>query len=270
MALARIPERARTPSVARAAVSPSAVVVTGVAVAVGLLVGLPAVTAIGVGLVCWAARVGVAAGRAGRRRRRAAQAEPIDPYAVAEPWRSFVQEAVTAQARFGQTVERCQPGPLQDRLREVTARVGDGVQECWRAAHLGASIAAVLAGLDPPKISRQLREVQEEQRGAGPRASSSDARDRLDQTEAALAGRLQTARRMEAMVQRTTDGLRVLTAQLDEAVAEAVQLSLAAGDPNGAQPIAGSVESVVGEIESLRRAMEEAEGAPVTGRPTTS
>jgi hypothetical protein len=266
MALARIPTRARTPSVARAAVSPSAVVVTGVGIAVGFAIGLPGLGAIALGIVCWAARVGVAAGRAGRRR-RADQPEPIDPYAVPEPWRSFVQEAVTAQARFGQTVERCQPGPLQDRLREVVVRVGDGVRECWRAAHLGASISAVLAGLDPAAISRQLRDVQDERRRAGRSPASPDPRD---QTEAALAGRLQAARRMEATVQRTTDRLRVLTAQLDEAVAEAVQLSLASGDPSGAQPIAGSVESVVGEIESLRRAMEEAEGTPVTGTPTTS
>jgi hypothetical protein len=266
MALARIPERVRTPSVARAAVSPSAVVVTAVGIAVGFAIGLPALGAIALGVVGWAARVGIAAGRAARRR-RADQPEPIDPYAVPEPWRSFVQEAVTAQTRFAQTVERGQPGPLQDRLREVAARVGDGVRECWRAAHLGASISAVLAGLDPPTISRQLRAVQDERRRAGSSPASADA---LDQSEAALAGRLQAARRMEATVQRTTDRLRVLTAQLDEAVADAVQLSLAAGDPTGAQPIAGSVEAVVGEIESLRQAMEEAEAAPTTGMPTTT
>jgi hypothetical protein len=266
MAIERVPESVRTPSVARAAVSPSAVVVTGVGVAVSMFAGLPVLAALGVGAVCWGARVGVAAGLA-RRRHRANQPEPIDPYAVPEPWRSFVREALTAQLKFGQAVERCQPGPLQDRLREVAGRVGDGVRECWRAAHLGASISVALAELDPSATSRQLRQVQDQRRGLAPGTPSLEA---LDATEAALATRLQTAKRMEGVVQRTTDRLRVLTAQLDEAVAETVELSLAAGDPIVVQPIAGSIESVVGEIESLRRAMAEAEGAPATGTPTTT
>jgi hypothetical protein len=266
VAIERLPETVRAPSVARAAVSPSAVVVTGVGVGIGLLAGLPVLAAIGVGVVCWGARVGVAAGRARRRRRQADRPEPIDPYAVPEPWRNFVQEALSAEQKFEQAVERCQPGPLQDRLRQVGARVGDGVRECWRAAHLGASISAVVAGLDPAATSRQLREVQDQRRTAhggststSPSPSPSPSREALDATEAALAARLQTATRMQSVVQRTTDRLRVLTAQLDEAVADAVELSLAAGDPTVAQPLAGSVESVVGEIESLRRAMEEAE-----------
>ncbi len=265
MALARSPERARTESVARAAVSPSAFAVTGAGVAVGLVAGLPTLAAAGVGIVCWGARIGVAAGVARRRRRRDSQSEPIDPYAVAEPWRSFVVEALTAQHKFSQAVRQCQPGPLQDRLRDVEARVADGVRECWRAGHVGASISAVLAGLDQSATSRQLRQIQDQRRRAGPRASSLTG---LDETEAALATRLQTAKRMEGVVQRTTDRLRVLTAQLDEAVAQAVELSLTAGDPTVVRPIVGGVESVVGEIESLRRAMEEAEGSRATGTPT--
>jgi hypothetical protein len=267
MAIERLPESVRTPSVARAAVSPSAVVITGAGVAVSLAAGLPMLAAIGVGVVCWGARVGVAAGLARRRLRRWGRHEPIDPYAVPEPWRNFVQEALTAEHKFGQAVEQCRPGPLQDRLREITARVGDGVDECWRAAHLGASISAALAGLDPPATSHQLRLVQDQRRRAGPGSPSIEA---LDATEAALATRLQSAKRMEGVVQRATDRLRILTAQLDEAVAEAVELSLAADDPIVVQPIAGSVESVVGEIASLRRAMAEAEGAPATAAPTTT
>jgi hypothetical protein len=261
----RLPGAVRPPSVARAAVSPSAVVATGAGVGLGLLAGLPVVAALAVGAACWAIRVGVAAAVARRRRARLAQPEQIDPYAVPEPWRSFVREALTAQARFDQAVMRCRPGPLQDHLREVNRRMSDGVAECWRVAHLGASISAAVGAVDPAATSRQLRQIQEQRQRPGSAATSSDA---IDVTEAALAARLQAARRMEGVVQRATDRLRVFTAQLDEAVASAVELSLDTGDPAAAAPIAGQIDSVVGEIETLRRAMEESNGTPITGTVT--
>jgi hypothetical protein len=52
-------------------------------------------------------------------------------------------------------------------------------------------------------------------------------------------------------------------------VAAAVELALDAGDPTAAAPIAGRIDSVVGEIETLRRAMEESNGAPMTGTVQT-
>ena len=271
MALERIPEGARTPSVARAAVSPSAVIATGAGVAVGLLIGLPVLGAVVVGAGCWGVRMALAAASSSRRR-RAALPEPIDPYVVPEPWRGFVQQALTAQTRFAEAAGRARPGPLHDRLGEVTARMGDGVRECWRVAHLGASIASALTALDAAGTSRQLRQVQDQRHRAGSAGSGSagSAPDAIDQTEVALASRLQSARRMEAVVQRTTDRLRVLTAQLGEAVAAAVELSLDAGDETAAAPIAGSVDSIVGEMKALRQATEEAEGTATTGPAPTS
>ncbi len=267
MAIERLPEAAGTPSVARAAVSPSALLVTGAGVAVGLVAHLPIAAVLLVGAGCWGVRVGVAAAMARRRRRRLARPELIDPYAVPEPWRGFVRQALTAQTRFGQVVNRCHPGPLQDHLRDVARRVGDGVEECWRVAHLGASISAAVAAVDPSGLSQQLRSLQQSRRRGGATSSSPDV---VDQAEAALAAQLQTARRMEGVVQRTTDRLRILTAQLDESVASAVELSLDAADPAEAAPIAGSVDTVVGEIETLRRAMEETNGLPVTRTATKS
>jgi hypothetical protein len=261
----RIPASGGIPEVVRAAGSPSAVAVAGIGVALGLIAHLPIVVALAVGGACWVAVVGLIAGRARRRRRRAETPAAIDPYAVPEPWRNFVQEALTAERRFGEAVARCQPGPLQDRLGEVRARISDGVGECWRAAHIGASLSAMLAGLDPSETGRRLLEVQRQRGPTGAGARSDEA---IDEAEAALAARLQTARRLERVVQRTTDRLRVLTAQLNDAVAEAMALSLAAGDPTVAQLMAGSVDSAVSEIESLRQAMEETAGTPATGTPT--
>jgi hypothetical protein len=77
---------------------------------------------------------------------------------------------------------------------------------------------------------------------------------------------LQSTRRVEAAVQRATDRLRLISAQLNEAVASAVELSLDTGDEYDATPLASQVDSVVTEIEALRKAIEEAE-APQAGSP---
>jgi hypothetical protein len=73
-----------------------------------------------------------------------------------------------------------------------------------------------------------------------------------------VAAQLQAARKVEAAAQRATDHLRVLTAELNAAVAGAVELCLD-GDAAAAAAthMAGHVDSVVGEIQVLRRALEE-------------
>jgi hypothetical protein len=254
-----LPDRSPAVVAARAAVSPSAVVLAGGGVAIGLLAGLPVVATVVLGAGLWGIRVAAGSALAARRRRRANQPEPIDPFAVPDPWRRFVREALTAQNKFGQTVSRCPPGPLRDRLGEVAGRVDDGVRESWRVATLGAAVDAALASLDLDGTSKELRRTQElRQHPAGPTSPSADA---VDQTEAALAARLQSTRRIQASAQQATDRLRVLTAQLNEAVASAVELSLATTDPGSVDPLAGQVESAVSEIEALRQGMEEVDQA---------
>ncbi len=255
------------PAAGRAAVSPSALALAGAGAVGGLLLGgvVPALV-LGAGL--WAVRVAVASARAAGRRRRARRPETIDPYAVPDPWRRFVRDSITAQSRFDQAVSRSQAGPLRDRLEQVARRVDDGVRECWRVAHLGAALDAALTGLNPDRVSLELRQFQDQRRAAGAAGaapSSERSDDALDQTEAALASQLQAARRVEAASQRTTDRLRVLTAELNAAVAAAVELSLDSADAAAAGELAGSVDSVVGEIEALRQALEETVGSPAPG-----
>jgi hypothetical protein len=225
----------------------------------GLLVGLPAVAAVVVGAGLWGIRVAVGAARAGSRRRKALRPTPIDPFAVPEPWRQYVRQALTARTRFDQTVGQTQPGPFQDRLREAAVRIDDGVQECWRVAHMGAALDASLATLDREATSRELRQTQQERSELGEGSSRAGS---LDQTEVALATRLQSIVRIEATRQRAADRLRVLSAQLNEAVASGIELSLDAGDASTADQLAGRIDSVVGDIETLRRAMEETQGTP--------
>jgi hypothetical protein len=253
-----LPLPAPAPAAARAAVSPSALVLAGAGTAVGLVVGLPALAALAIGASFWGVRVGVGAALAGARRRRASKPEMIDPYAVPEPWRSFVRDSLTAQTKFDQAVNRSHAGPLRDRLADVSVRVHDGVRECWRVAHLGAALDTSLHALDPEATSRDMRRLQET-RGPGlpATAQAAEAVNARDATEAAMAAQLKAARRVEAASQRTTDRLRVLTAELNAAVACAVELSLDAGNIVAARQLAGDVDTVVGEIESLRVALEE-------------
>ena len=86
-----------------------------------------------------------------------------------------------------------------------------------------------------------------------------------DQTEAALAARLQSGRRIEAAARRATDRLQVVTAQLTEAVASAAEVSLGTTTPESADSLAANIDSVVAEIEALRRALEETAAAPTPG-----
>jgi hypothetical protein len=268
------PLPAPVPAAARAAISPSALVLAGVGTGVGVLVGLPVLAAVAIGAGFWGARVAAGAALASGRRRKARRPEVIDPFAVPDPWRSFVRESLTAQAKFDEAVARSHPGPLRDRMGEVSVRVHDGVRECWRVAHLGAALDAALGAINPERASRELRMFQETP-GPGPGAAAAAAGGSgatetsevseipavqlaRDKTEAALAAQLQAARRVEAAAQRATDRLRVLTAELNAAVAGAVELSLDAEDTEAAGRLAGDVESVVGEIQALRQALEEA------------
>jgi hypothetical protein len=246
----------------KAAVSPSAIVLAGAGVGGSLLIGLPAVAAVVVGAGLYGIRVAVGAARAAGRRRKALRPEPIDPFAVPEPWRQYVRQSLTAQSKFNQMVANSQPGPIQDRLRDIARRVDDGVRECWQVARMGAGLDTSLAGLDRDGTSQELRRTQEER---GKVAQGSPSAGALDQTEAALAARLQSIVRIEAARQRAADRLRVLSAQLNEAVASAVELSLETGDPAAASDLAGHVDTVVGDIETLRRAMEETQGTPSSG-----
>ncbi|HEX2038940.1 MAG TPA: hypothetical protein VHF47_04310 [Acidimicrobiales bacterium] len=231
--LARLPARVRTPAVARAVASPSALLLAGAGASAAILAGaaLPVVVAAGAG--AWLARVLAAVPR------RVAPDQP-DPFSVGEPWRSFVQDAVQAQRRFRHTVNRMQPGPLRERLGEVGTRIDTAVRTCWRVAKRGDALDAALGQLDPASVRRELEACEED-----------------DPAVASLRAQLDTAKRIARVSQDAHDRLRILNARLDEAVARAVELSVQAEEVGDLGPLAGDVDALVGEMESLRVALEE-------------
>lgn len=241
--LERLPERARTPAMARAITSPGAILLAGAGASAAILAGVPLAGAAVVGGLVWAGRVAMAVPRKARR-------AEADPRLVAEPWRSLVRQARVAEARFHHVLANADPGPLRDRLAEVDARVATGVDECWRIAQRGNELSAAVADLDVDFLHRQLRMAEAN-------AAGHPQRTDLAATASAMRQQLASAERLAGVAQDAEDRLRRLVAQLNEAVARAVELSLHAPDMGSLQPLGTDVESLVGELESLRVALEE-------------
>ncbi|MDP9388721.1 MAG: hypothetical protein M3Q48_12610, partial [Actinomycetota bacterium] len=83
----------------------------------------------------------------------------------------------------------------------------------------------------------------------------------LERAARAVRSQLDSAQRIERVARDARTRLRVLNAQLDEAVARAIELSLTAGDSAELRPVTEDVDTLVEELESLRLALEETSGA---------
>ena len=123
----------RLPSVARAAASPTAIVLAGGGVAIGVAAHLGVAVTILLGAAGYGARVGWAAvrRRTALRKRAERHRARIDPWSVPEPWRGYTNRALDARKRYRQLVRDCPPGPVADYLTGATARVDAAVEEHW-------------------------------------------------------------------------------------------------------------------------------------------
>jgi len=165
--------------------------------------------------------------------------EPILPYSLAEPWRGFVLASQTLGQRFAAVASQRQAGPMHDQLQLVGHRIDDGVRRAWDVARKGDALDQALATLDVAQVQKQLKD-----------ASS-------DPTIAALNAQLATATRLSEVSAAAADRLRLLNAQLGEAVAQAVELSLTEAPDVDLNRLAGTVDSAVRELEALRQGMDE-------------
>src|ERR671916_2354154 len=110
MSIERLPEEVRTPAVARAMFSPSAILLGGGAASAAILLGLWPLAPVAA-LVGWGAKVALAI----PRKRRSV----INPGKLPDPWRTFVLEAAQAAKRFDDIVRTLPAGPLRDELTDV-------------------------------------------------------------------------------------------------------------------------------------------------------
>jgi hypothetical protein len=242
--LERLPENLRTPDVARAVMSPSGILLAGAGASAAILAGVGLPVAAAVGALCWAGRVGLAVARRPRQER-------IDPFTLQEPWRSLVSRALSTERRFDDAVRQTSPGPLKDRLAEVAARVDAAVREAWAIAKRGHALDRAVRSLDITGVRQELAEAE---RG------SRRTRRGVDQeaTVRSLRSQLESAERLAGVAEEARSRLRRLNAQLDEAVARAIELSLSAADVAALQPLGSDVENLVSELESLRQALDDA------------
>jgi hypothetical protein len=246
MVLEHVPERFRKAAVLDAATSPSAFLLAGAGASAAILGGLPLAAAAVAAGAGWLARVALAAPRK-------PTGDRINPNQVRQPWRRFVVDAQQAQSRFDRTVKNCQEGPIRERLATIGRRIGDGVQECWRIARQGDVLQDALESLETDDVESELAQVSAElERASGGRQAA------LSRKRDALLAQQQSHDRLASVWHDARDRLEVLNAQLDEAVARAVELSVHTGDINALNPLTNDVDNLVGELESLRLGLEEA------------
>jgi hypothetical protein len=265
----RLPEHLKSRQTAEAVTAPSALLLAGAGTAVGVLTGIGLPVAVLVGLAAYGARVAFGLPRKPRPER-------IDLAGLSQPWRAYMKDAMEAQRRYARAVATAAPGPLRDRLSEIGARLDAGVRECYRIARRGAALEGGLAGLqtgvawsdlmhglDAFRIPAPLRERV--QRGESIRdhpALAEELRTHGMDAQAlqkleALQAQVLSAQRLSTVAQDARSRLELLNARLDEAVARAVELSLSAEDATALSGLGGDVDELVGEMESLRTALDE-------------
>jgi hypothetical protein len=244
----RFRDRFFSPKVGGAVTSPSAMLATGAFAAAGVLafgpIGLLA------GLVGYAGRVALAIPRGGR-------GPNIDPFAVKEPWRSFVSDAVKARRRYDDAIEDMPAGPLQERLIEIGDRLDTGLEEVWNIAKRGQLLADARRHLKPDEARWEISQL-------APPGTTIPTGSTAEQTMQSLRAQIAAADRMDKVIGEAIDRLRLLDARLDETVTRAVELSVESPTATGASGVTGlgaDVDGLVTEMEALRQALDEADRA---------
>ena len=240
-------DRFFTPPVARAVTSPLGIVLFGAGASIGILSGAGAVGAVILGALGWAGRVVAAIPRAPADAR-------IDPFTLAEPWRGYVSDALSARNRFAASVAGARAGPLRDRLREIEARVDTGVQEVWRIARRGHDLVDARRRVDPDSIRRDIATTEAHAGQLG------TADPTVERTLESLGAQLATVERIERVIRDADSRLRLLNARLDEATARTIELSVQAQDVEELGGLGDDVDQMVDEMEALRLAIEETGG----------
>jgi hypothetical protein len=244
-------DRFLTRRTAETIMAPSSILVGGAATAVGIAIGAPIAAAAGVGAAAYAAWVAV---RMPRAPKGPASGE-IDLHRLRDPWRWYVKEALESRARFRRAVEGTSAGPIRDRLASIGARLDDGVAECWRIASRGQELESALAQLVPVgQVEERIRQLE-----TGPPSATTAG------LIEALQGQAESYRRIAGTAAEARNKLTILEARLDEAVARAVELSVQTADIGALGGLDQDVQTVVGEMEALRRGLEEATGQPMSG-----
>lgn len=225
------------PTVFLAVVSPITIGLVAATVALTLLAGGHVILAIGLGAAVWIGRVLLA--RVIARRVRGLPRR-IDPFALREPWRFFVRDAMQARNRFSDGITDAVDGPLRDRLVEIGAQIDAGVEHCWEVAQKGQQLTDARRRIDIDRLRRELEGLPQHD----PRRSSVDAQ-------------IASHERVAARETATQEQLEQLDVRLDEAVVGAIELGTRAGELDEISAAGEVVDAVVGELEALRAGLDD-------------
>jgi hypothetical protein len=173
----------------------------------------------------------------------------IDPFAISEPWRHFVQGTQRARSSLRQAVNATKDGPLKARLTDIAGRLEQAVQESWAIAKRGDEIDAAVNRIDPVRLRSQLATLTKTDPGATP-GQPGDRSAAVSSIESQLA----SADRLKALSASTADRLRLTQARIDELVARAAEVSVGTSDTDTYEH---DVDNLVVELEGLRLAIAE-------------
>ncbi|MDA3041224.1 MAG: hypothetical protein O3C27_17175 [Actinomycetota bacterium] len=240
----KLKDRLLTRPVAEAMMSPAAILLAGIGAAAGIVSGGGAAAAVAAAAVAWVARVGIAVPRGPVRER-------IDRRAVSGPWQQFVDDAVAAEARFEQAVERTKPGPIRERMAGFGSRIDEFVRHSYDVARSGQALTEARGGIDIDRITADLHRVTAGRDVAElPEGSMRSAAN-------ALLAQLQSAQRLDDTIAGTYDRLLLLDARLDEIVTRSIELSVTGNDAGSLVSVERDLIDVVDEMEALRQAVAE-------------
>jgi type IV secretory pathway TrbD component len=232
------------PPAVLSAIAPGTIVLAAGAVVLLAVLGVPLWLALPVGLALWAARVVLARRSAGRRAARPAR---IDPFALREPWRFFVRDALQARARFADALTRASDGPVRDTLADIGTRIDEAVETCWAVARRGQELHDAARAVDRRRIEQELARLPDE--------------GTLAERRRSLEAQLGTVARLEAQVTETRERLQVIDARLEESVTRSIELATRTGSLESVHELADTVDRVVLDLEALRLGLDEAGGA---------
>lgn len=234
-------DRFYTPATAKALLSWRLALGAAVGVGVGLL-GVPWALAAVAGVAVYVGSVYLAMPKARRTRQ-------VDPFALSEPWRQFVQSAQRSRQSLHATIRTVADGPLKERLTVIVARLEQAVDESGDVATRGDAIDDAVNRIDPVRLRSRLATLkQQAESGVG------DVAEAIASVESQLA----SADRLKALSASTADRLRLTQARLDELVARAAEVSIGTKDSDA---YAHDVDSLVIELEAMRQAVAEVEQA---------
>jgi hypothetical protein len=167
---------------------------------------------------------------------------PADVTVFALAYRPSVSDARRVREQFAGLVGSVSAGPLQERLRELGARVDAGVVAVEETARRATELERIVDSLEPERVTADLKQA---------RRSGADA-----QVVDALAARFASVQRLLDNLDSLRSRLPVLEARLGTAVARAAEIAFTTSS-SGLQDVELDVQTLVVELEALAAATDE-------------